>query len=144
MKAIIIASTLVFTLGTGSAFAQNCASGTLISQIQIQNLLTSKYACVGTPPTASWNELHSGGSVIDYKLGPTHAVDPSKTVGSYSFSGQAIGAVTYIYLNGGGTYSYNIRNNLGGTLGTGGSGSFSFCGIGGAPNLAVKVQASNC
>lgn len=143
MKLILLASALVSSVSIGSAFAQDCSTGVEISRTQVTNLLTNKYACVGTPPNASWNELHSGGNVIDYKLGPTDPVDPSKTVGTYTFSGQTTGTVTYNY-GSGGTYAYTIRNNLGGTLGVGGSGTFSFCGTGGAPNLAVKVQASNC
>ena len=99
MKRILIAGAAILALGTGHAMAQNCTTGTLLTLAQISQLLNNRYACVPT----QWNELHSGGLVLDYKLGPASPIDPSDTAshptGSYAITGvsgpQSTGTITY-------------------------------------------------
>lgn len=150
MKRIVIAGALVF--GAGQAMAQNCTTGTPLSQTQISGLLSNRYACVGSSPTATWNELHSGGQVLDYKLGPASPTDPSDTsshpTGTYAVSGlgspDTTGTVTYNY-GSGGTYGYNVYGNQSGAVPFNATGTYSFCGIsGGAPTLLVTVSALHC
>ncbi|MDR3533266.1 MAG: hypothetical protein P4L90_22245 [Rhodopila sp.] len=119
----------------------------------MNSLLNNRYACVGSSPNASWNELHDSGSgkVLDYKQGPTDPTDPSDTVshptGSYTIVGaggpQGVGTVTYNY-GAGGTYAYNIRANLGGTIPWKSPATYSFCTTTGGQNLAVTIQATHC
>jgi hypothetical protein len=150
VKRIVIAGALVF--GAGQAMAQNCSTGTLLSQIQISNLLSNRYACVGSSPAATWNELHSAGQVLDYKLGPASPTDPSDTAshptGTYAITGltspQTTGTVTYNY-GSGGTFGYHVYGNQSGTVPFTTTGTYSFCGVsGGAPTLLVTVSPSHC
>jgi hypothetical protein len=155
LKRILIASALVLAFGTTGAMAQNCTSGTQLRKSDIATLVGGQYACVGTFPSAQWNELHTGsssatsGSVLDYKLGPTSSTDPSATpakpTGSYSITGgngtngNDFGTITYTY--GGSAFGYGVRASGSGT----GPGIYSFCGTsGGAPNLLVTISASHC
>ncbi len=139
---------VMLAFSAGEAAAQNC-TGAQLGQAAIGALVTNRYVCVGASPNAQWNELHTGGKVIDYKLGPSDPVDPSDTVanptGTYVIgpgSPQSVGKITYTY-PGGGTYSYTVRANLGSTNPA--TGTYSFCGASaGSPNLAVTVSASHC
>lgn len=149
---VAIAASLLLMFGTGQVMAQNCSSGTPLTQAQISNLLANRYACVGTSPNAQWNELHSGGLVLDYKKGPTDPVDPSDTpshpTGSYTVTGlgssQTTGTVHYNY-GAGGTFAYNIIANLGaGFPPFVSGGQYSFCAVGGGQNLAVTISATHC
>lgn len=147
MNRMILAGLATLVLSTGGALAQTCTVvqplNKQMTQAQLGTLLTNRYACVGTSPTAQWNELHSGGNVIDYKLGPAHPTDPTATVGTYVISGlgnpQTTGTVTYNY-TGGGSYGYNVYGPT-----PVGPGVYSFCGVsGGAPNLLVTISAAHC
>ena len=143
MKSTFIALTGLVALWATPATAQVC-TGTALGQTALTTLLNGKYACVGTFPTSQWNELHSGGSLIDYKLGASHPKDPTKNVGTYTItsgdsSGGAsgrVGVVTYNY-GSGGTYGYHVYANLG-TISPA-AGLYSFCTTGGGSNFAVKV-----
>lgn len=83
----------------------------------LNDLLTGNTVCVSNG-AGGWDaqELHqSGGNLVDYKLGPGHAIDPSTSVGSWSISGST---VTYSYGTGG-TYNNAVWDN--------GDGTYSFC-----------------
>jgi hypothetical protein len=83
-----------------------------LTEAEIGALLFGKTVCAKLG-TDAWQEFHngsaSGGRVIDYKLGPTDKVDPSKDMGSWSLPGGtgANARVTYNY-GSGGSYSYEV------------------------------------
>ena len=162
MKSIIVVGAIALALGTTEAIAVTCPTvptsgspGTYLTGPQIRNLLSSKYACVGVFPNATWNELHTGvfgGTVTDFKKGPTDPIDPSTIVGNYavtavSFSGNAPGPgyVTYTYAGGGGTYDYYINNTsiLPLTSTSAPAGSYSFCVRTAGTAVDVSVSVGN-
>jgi len=134
----------------GHAFAANCIvslSNAPLSASDVSNLLTGRYACIGTSPSATWNELHNGTQVLDYKKGPADPTDPSDTpahpTGTYTVIGSATGTVTYNY-GAGGTYGFNILANQSGTNPFSSSGGYSFCTTTGGTNLDVTISAAHC
>ena len=139
MKSTFIALAGLVALWATPATAQTC-TGVTLKKNELDTLLNGKYACVGTFPTAQWNELHSGGTLIDYKLGASHPKDPTKNVGTYTIINGGVsgndGVVTYNY-GSGGTYGYHVYANLG-TISPA-AGLYSFCTTGGGSNFAVKV-----
>lgn len=149
MKRIFEFVIALSALAIGPAMAQVCttASSTGMTPTQIKNLVSSKYACVGSFPNAQWNELHNSttgsGNVLDYKLGPSSPTDPSDTAthptGRFAISapngGQGPGLITYTY--GTNAYAYYVVNNLTPP-------QYSFCGTGTAPQLAVTISATHC
>ena len=137
MKSVIFLSLALFALGIGEVVAATggCA-GSALNGDAVQTLLAGKYACQGSSPTATWNELHIGGAsgnVQDYKKGPTDPVDPTAVVGTYAIAGGS-GEGTVIYNYGaGGTYTFVI---------SGTSSPYLFCGPSG--DLSVNVQPGPC
>ena len=144
VKSVIIAGAALFAAGT--THAAPCDPGQRMTFLQIiGNVTNNKYTCVGVSPNASWNEKLSGGSVTDYKLGPTDPIDPSVPVGTVAVSGandnNVGGVITYNYLVGG-SFAYWIDTGTGsGTLGTS---PFVFCPTGGGANITVNVQPGPC
>ncbi|WP_158931899.1 hypothetical protein [Acidisphaera sp. S103] len=147
------ASLMMF--GASHAFGQTCPGATALTSSQISSLLTGgggRWACVGNSPNATWNEQHKSGFVLDYKKGPSDPIDPSDTIahptGSYSvvstnpINSQAPGTITYTY--GSASYTYTLYANMSGTIPFSSTGTYSFCGSGSAPMLAVTVSASHC
>lgn len=149
LTALLTVGCLV-ALGGGSARAQAVCTGQAISNASLSNLLNNHYACVGSSPNASWNELHTSGYVLDYKMGPpaTGNNDPSDTLahptGSYGTTGGTTGLVTYTY--GSSSFGYNVYQSGTGTVTatTFSAGTFSFCTTTGGQNLLVTVQAAHC
>jgi hypothetical protein len=152
MNRLITAILVLLAFNAGEAVAQNCLSGSPLTQVQITSLVSNRYACVGSTPNVQWNELHSGGTsglVLDYKQGPSHPIDPSATAanptGTYVITRgtpSTVGKVTYNY-GAGGVFSYTVIGNLGSIAPA--PGVYSFCGAsGGAPNLAVTISATHC
>ena len=137
---VIGAVLLVFSYGYALA-ASPCAVGQRMSSSQITALVASKYTCVGTFPSATWNELLSGGTVTDYKQGPADPRDPTTLIGAYAVGGQnnnnSGGILTYTYSNGGGTYPWYIDLTHAGNV-------YTFCPTGGGGNISVNVQATHC
>ncbi len=133
-----------------SATAQTCptGSGQDLSQTQIGQLLSGRYA-IGTQYDSQYfNLLHSGatgGAVTDYKRGPSHPVDKSTVVGSWSI-GEAVGRDVVTYTYGTRTYSYSITDKPTGQNRPG-PGTYTFCQrAGSAPNnvgSALTVTVSN-
>lgn len=138
-KSLVASSVgLLFAAVCGQAFAA-CDNASRLDAAQIGALLAGNTVCVpaATVANMTWQELHSGGatsgSLIDYKRGPGHAVDPSATVGSYTVNGTGGGnsSVTHNYGTGG-SFTYTVH-------GTGVVGSnHSFCA--GATEIVGRVK----
>ena len=150
VKRIVLLGVVLSACGAGQAAAQDCTSASTagMTPLQIKNLVSNQYACANFSPTEHWNELHNSSSgsgyVLDYKQGPTDPVDPSDTpshpTGTFAISAptgaQSPGVITYTY--GSSSFGYYVVDNLTHP-------QYSFCGeSGGAPQLAVTVQASHC
>lgn len=136
MKAFVLAATMACALVSGEAMA--ACTGNSLNVAQLNTLLTGNTVCVPatTVPNMTWQELHSSaGSLVDYKRGPGHPIDPSETVGSWSVSGNPAGnsaTVTHNY-GSGGSYTYSVYGT--GVVGT----NHSFCGSG--PEIVARVKA---
>lgn len=112
MKRLMIASVVLLAWVSGEAMA-SCTSPIVADP---GSLLSGKTVCA-ILGSEEWQEYHNGGgSIVDYKRGSSDPVDPSKTVGTWNATG---GSVTYNY-GSGGTYSYEVHDN--------GGGSYTFCG----------------
>ena len=139
-KPFIVGGVLLFSIGGYALAAVPCAPGARMSSTQISTLVVGNYTCVGTFPNATWNELLSGGTITDYKLGPSSVTDPSQVLGTYTIGGQDNndpgGTVTYSY-SGGGSFAWFIDVNHTGNV-------YTFCPTGGGSNLAVNVQPAHC
>jgi hypothetical protein len=88
-----------------------------------------------------WNELHQAagmkGLMIDFKLGPTDPIDPSKVVGSYVISTNSDIRGEIVYTYSASSYGYQVYKR--------GIANVSFCGnLGGAPQLAVTIAVTHC
>jgi hypothetical protein len=99
-------SLLTLCLGTAClpVLAQTpCPAGTRLNENQLTTLLTNRTVCA-TVGNDRWQEWHGpNNSLVDYKRGPGHPVDPTQVVGSWAITGSGINAiVTYTY----GTNSY--------------------------------------
>ena len=134
MKRFVCGAIALVTFSAGHVMAA-CAPP-FMTAAQIQTLLAGNTACVGHTPTAEWSEWHSGaatGSVVDWKLGPTNSVDPTKTVGTYTIASSiTAGTVTYNY-TGGGTYAYYVEQ--------GSASPYTFCNTSGSPIISVTVNS---
>lgn len=112
-KAIGVGLTAALGL-IGAVSAQTTAcpcDGNQIVRTDVATLVTGKTACA-VRGGEKWQELHqAGGNLIDYKLGPNSATDPSEKVGTW-LAGVAsrtnpLPTVTYNY-GSGGTYAYAV------------------------------------
>lgn len=126
MKTLIIGVTLGVSLaGFSSGVLAGCSTGRVNGLANLTKLLNNSTACVPpvTVPTMESQELHqSGGTLVDYKRGPGHLVDPSKAVGTWAVIGtNSDTLVTYNY-GGGNIYTYSVFRNSDGT--------HSFCSAG--------------
>lgn len=126
--------------GIGNAVAA-CGSGYLngsaVSSLLSGNTVCSPAGCSGA--SCQWQEQHGGtggGTLTDYKKGPSDPIDPTKPVGTWSVAttGNTNGKVTYSY-TGGGNYPYDVKNN-----GT----NYSFCGTNGEFTFTVKSGLVGC
>ncbi len=144
-KSLIASSVgLLVAAVCGQAFAA-CDNASRLNAAQIGALLAGNTVCVPavTVPTMTWQELHSGGaaggSLIDFKRGPGHPVDPSETVGSWTVTGTGVGNSFVIHNYGtGGSFTYEVH-------GTGNVGdNHSFC-VGGTEIVGrVKPGGGAC
>lgn len=116
MKHLIGIALAMGLAAAGHADAQGCRSGQRVSS-NLGKLLAGSTVCA-VAGNEAWQEYHgggaSGGSLVDYKRGPNHPVDPSKTVGSWLVltgnSGQGTGndaTVVYDY-GGAGRISFEV------------------------------------
>lgn len=94
----------------GQAVAQSaCPSGS--SRVSnVQSLVSGRTLCAARG-SDRWQEFHnggpSGGALIDYKLGASHAVDPTTTVGAWSAQNGANSLLTHSY-TGGSSYPWMV------------------------------------
>ena len=107
-----------------------CDGPSSMNQTHLANAFAGNTVCA-TRGTDSWQEFHqAGGALIDWKRGPNDKVDPSKEVGTWSIQGTGDNARMEYNYGSGGTYSYQVYNN--------GGGSYSFCNGG---ELPVTVRS---
>ncbi|MDP1902553.1 MAG: hypothetical protein Q8K96_19205 [Rubrivivax sp.] len=86
--------------------AQSCPAGT-IRVTAVGATLSNKTVCAVRLPDR-WQEFHAAsGTLIDYKRGPADPMDPTKTVGNWTFIDGAAGTVTYNY-SGGSSYTFAV------------------------------------
>jgi hypothetical protein len=147
MVKVAAGAVVIFAACSAGAYAQTCTGAGKLSATQISSLLFGRWAC-GHSGTEKWNELHSGGQILDYKKGPSDPVDPSATparpTGNYTITGngEATGQINYIYATGGGSFSYQILANGTGSASFSAPGTYSFCSAGGAQNFLTTVNTS--
>ena len=133
MKRFMIPGMLVLAFGSIDAMAGCDAPSTQVTQLQ--DLLGGNTVCA-TRGSDRWQEEHRvGGQLWDYKLGPSHKVDPSKELGSWSVGGVDDSEVTYNYTAFGSLVSYTF------TVFDNGNGTYSFC-EGAAENIVATIQGS--
>lgn len=135
MKVHMLAVSLALTGLTADAMAACGAPSVRLSDTQLTALLQGNTVCVPvvTQPTMTWQEFHqAGGTLIDYKRGPSDPVDPTAIRGTWAITGGTrFPSVTYTYPPAGGTYIYSVWNN--------GNATYSFCGAG--PEIIGRVIA---
>ncbi len=115
----------ISTSGSASASTTNGSSGTLSAA------LSGNTVCVGS--AGNWNnqEYHSGtggGSIVDYKQGPTDSKDPSATIGTWNLSSNQ---VNYAY-TAGGNYSFTVWQQTNNT--------YDFCNLGTAVVSGATIK----
>lgn len=99
--------------GLAAAQACSCGAGTSLQQPSaVAALLGGKTVCA-TSGGERWQELHSGttaagGTLTDYKKGPSDLVDPSMVVGSWKVTGQGSNTRVLYDYGTGGQYSYEV------------------------------------
>ncbi len=139
MKLTIIASAVVFVFSTEGVMA--ACSPPAASQVKngaLTTLLLGNTVCAVRGGDRWQEEHHAGGVLKDYKKGPTDKIDPTKQVGTWAVSGNGANTnVTYTYPPSGGSHSFTVWDN--------GGGSYSFC-KGGAPdlNFTLRSTGSGC
>lgn len=126
---------LAFGLGNAYAVCTNpYMNGSNTTTALSGNTVCVPASCSSTTGNCTWSEYHApGGSLSDYKKGPTHPIDPSQTVGSWSVS--QTGTITYTYTGGAGGGAYDLHYN-------GTTGSYAFCNGSGSP-IEARVIAGN-
>jgi hypothetical protein len=97
----------------------------------------------GTVDSDTWNELHqgttaAGGSILDYKRGPSDAIDPSKVVGTYAIN-TGNNTVTYTYGDPGGPYTYVVSGSVAPSPEAPG---FMFCNVATGVSIPAIISAS--
>lgn len=136
-------SSVTFTSVTPTSnVADLTVSGNPSSAVEVQgspslsSSLGLKTVCVGSVGNWQNQEYHAGtvgGSIIDWKLGASDPKDPTKTIGSWSLSGNT---VVYNY-TGAGSFTYTVWQQT--------NGSLDFCsGTSTVVNGTVKAGQSAC
>ena len=124
-----LASALVLGCLGLAGQAMAACTGTPMTEAALRAVVNNNTVCA-VRGAESWQELHQpGGALIDFKRGPTHPIDPSERVGSWSIGPS--GQITYNYGTGG-TTTFAVRPN--------GGASYSFCGVGGAADIDVTIK----
>ena len=109
MKITLVGAFLAMASQAGAQLTCSCIpSLPRISGTALSNLIVGQTACA-TLGGSSWQSFHpSGGSLIDYKKGPGHPVDPWKVMGTWSINNDK---VQYNYLTGG-IFEYEVCGNI--------------------------------
>lgn len=129
-RSISVAGAVVLGCACLSGQAIAACSGASLNQTQLGNLLTGNTVCASRG-SDRWQTLHqSGFDLIDFKLGPNHAVDPSKKVGTWSIGGSGSNRTIIYNYGSGGSFAYTVRSN--------GGNSYSYCV--GTAELVVTVK----
>jgi hypothetical protein len=103
---------LLAYLLVGQAWAQTqCPAGGIVGTTRVTGdlaaLLSGKTMCARNA-NHRWQEFHkSDRDLIDYKMGPNHAMDPTEKVGTWSTVNGSNATVTHNYL-GGTTYTWQV------------------------------------
>src|SRR5690349_21738395 len=94
MKSLAFAMAAATMAASMSAYGAQvfCNGKKVLTQAEIASAVEGKYIC-GSSGGNSWNELHAGGTITDYKLGPSSRVDPPKVVGSYAIGSDVDGGI---------------------------------------------------
>ena len=117
----VLAGVLVLGGVAVSGQAAAACTGNAMNQTQLSSTFSNNTVCAQRG-SDRWQEYHQGtgsGNLIDWKMGPTHAVDPTKQVGTWSITGNGNGARLAYNYGSGGSYSYQVFDN--------GNGTYSFC-----------------
>lgn len=103
-----------------AATAQTCPGGaSRLNRNQIGNQIIGKTMCA-TSGNDRWQEFHQGtsgdttGALIDYKKGPNDKVDPSQTVGSWSYNNAGNNTLLVHSYGGSSSYSWAVCGSNGG------------------------------
>jgi len=114
ITSVMVGVLLLGGLGLAGQAAAVC-SGSALDQTQLSTAFSGNTVCAQRAGDR-WQEYHQvGGALIDSKMGPGHAVDPSKQVGTWSATSSGL---AYNY-GSGGNYTYQVFDNNNGT--------YSFC-----------------
>lgn len=136
MKKLVIAG-LFLTFGLGNAYAA-CSGNTRMNATQL-GAIVGKTVCASLGGDR-WQEEHRGsgttGQLWDYKLGPSHAVDPTTWVGTWTIVGTGNSAIIRHSYTGGSSYDYVVYNN--------GNGTYDFCGTVNVTNATLGTIGSAC
>lgn len=127
IRGVMVGVLLLGGVGLAGQAAAACA-GTALDQTQLSNTFSNNTVCAQRG-TDRWQEYHQGtgsGALIDWKKGPSDAVDPSKQVGTWSATSSGL---AYNY-GSGGNYTYQVFDNNNGT--------YSFCS---GAEMVVRVRS---
>ncbi|MBV2262299.1 MAG: hypothetical protein KUL79_01920 [Thauera sp.] len=117
----------------GQVFA--ACSGSSMNQTQLGNVFPGKTVCAQRG-SERWQEFHGGGgALIDYKMGPGDAVDPSKQVGTWVIQGTGSAARMVYDYGSGGRYEYRVYED---------NGRYSFCNGNEVHDATVIEGQSRC
>jgi hypothetical protein len=146
LKVMMVAGAFVLIVGGAEGAAVACSAPTgALNQSNLSTTLESggRIACDGSPGNWENQEIHSAGTLTDYKKGPTDPVDPTTTVGSYSINSSGI--ITYNY-GPGSSFAFYVVPEAGTTATTPGAYDFyeGADGNGGPCTsfVVVKVESS--
>jgi hypothetical protein len=102
----------------GVTITSNTAATTSLYGLLANKMVCVKNSDVGKTGSTPWynQEWHQsvatpGGNITDYKMGPTHTVDPSKQLGTWSIGGTNDCVLTYVYSPNSLTFTYNVWKN---------------------------------
>jgi hypothetical protein len=138
--ALVAATVMV----TGHASAQvACPGGTArVAGAALRTLINGNTMCAASSSNSdTWQEYHQGagaGSLIDWKRGPGHPVDPTTTVGTWSAGNDANAVLTHNY--GASAYSWLVCQQAAAS-------TFVLVSTSGAANIAgvsVKAGQGDC
>jgi hypothetical protein len=83
----------------GQSLAQSCPGGT--DRVLIPGNVVRGNTLCAVRGSDKWQEYHqTGGTLIDYKRGPGHPVDPTEAVGTWSATNGANATLTHAYTGG--------------------------------------------
>ena len=131
MKITLVAAFLAMA---SQASAQTCSCNGALTRVTgtaLSTLIVGQTACA-TLGGSSWQSYHqSGGSLIDYKKGPSDPVDPTKVMGTWSINSDK---VQYNYGTGG-VFEYEV---------CGTSSSATYCGASNIPSIRFLAGQGAC